>query len=126
MSFTNIIQVLPDAVGASINSAEIEDGSIVNADIDAAAAIALSKLATTTVSRALVSTAGGVIGPATTTATEIGYVNGVTSAIQTQFTNKQAASANLTALAAVTAAADNTYASPTSITISKGLITAIS
>jgi hypothetical protein len=44
----------------------------------------LAGLVATTVSRALVSTAGGVISPATTTSAEIGYVNGVTSAIQTQ------------------------------------------
>jgi hypothetical protein len=44
----------------------------------------LGGLVATTVSRALVSNASGVIVPATTTDTEIGYVNGVTSAIQTQ------------------------------------------
>jgi hypothetical protein len=37
-----------------------------------------------TLSRALVSDASGKVAVATTTATEIGYVNGVTSAIQTQ------------------------------------------
>lgn len=41
-----------------------------------------------TASRAVVSTAGGVLGVATTTATEIGYVNGVTSAIQSQINAK--------------------------------------
>ena len=45
-------------------------------------------------SRALVSDANGLPVAATTTATEIGYVNGVTSAIQTQFTGKRAAFAN--------------------------------
>ena len=44
----------------------------------------LAGLVATTASRALVSSAGGVIAPATTTAAEIGFVNGVTSAIQTQ------------------------------------------
>jgi hypothetical protein len=58
--------------------------NIENADIKAAAAIALDKLAATTASRALVSDASGFVSPATTTSTEIGYVNGVTSAIQTQ------------------------------------------
>lgn len=62
--------------------------SIVNADVAAAAAIALTKLAATTVSRALVSNASGFITAATTTATEIGYLNGVTSAIQTQLNAK--------------------------------------
>ncbi len=73
---------------------------LVNANIDAAAAIALSKLAATTASRALVSDASGFVTAATTTSTEIGYVNGVTSAIQTQLNAKQTSDATLTALAA--------------------------
>jgi hypothetical protein len=44
-----------------------------------------------TASRAVVSTAGGILGVSATTATEIGYVNGVTSAIQTQLGTKAAA-----------------------------------
>lgn len=48
----------------------------------------LAGLVATTVSRALVSDGSGVISPATTTSTEIGYVNGVTSAIQTQINTK--------------------------------------
>jgi hypothetical protein len=43
-----------------------------------------------TVSRALVSDGSGKVAAATTTSTEIGYVNGVTSAIQTQIDGKQA------------------------------------
>lgn len=62
--------------------------NIENADIKAAAAIALNKLAATTASRALVSDASGFVTAATTTSTEIGYVNGVTSAIQTQLGTK--------------------------------------
>lgn len=62
--------------------------NIANASVAAAAAIALSKLAATTASRALVSDASGFVTAATTTATEIGYVNGVTSAIQTQINDK--------------------------------------
>jgi hypothetical protein len=77
-----------------------EWGKLANANIDAAAAIALSKLATVTASRALQSTAGGVIEPSSVTATELGYVSGVTSAIQTQLNAKQALDATLTALAA--------------------------
>jgi hypothetical protein len=76
-------------------------GAIVNADINASAAIAVSKLAAVTASRALVSDGSGFIAPATTTATELGYVNGVTSAIQTQIDGKQPIDADLTALAAL-------------------------
>jgi hypothetical protein len=42
-----------------------------------------------TISRALVSDASGKVTAATTTSTEIGYVNGVTSAIQTQLNAKE-------------------------------------
>jgi hypothetical protein len=62
--------------------------NIENADIKAAAAIAVDKLAAVTASRALVSDGSGFVSPATTTSTEIGYVNGVTSAIQTQLNTK--------------------------------------
>lgn len=72
----------------SIDSDNNTITNIVNADIKAAAAIALDKLAATTVSRALVSDGSGFVSAATTTATEIGYVNGVTSSIQTQLDSK--------------------------------------
>lgn len=63
-------------------------GSIVNADVNAAAAVALTKLAATTASRLLVSDASGFITPSTVTSTEAGYLSGVTSAIQTQLESK--------------------------------------
>jgi hypothetical protein len=53
---------------------------------------AIVEAAAITASRALVSDANGIPVAATTTATEIGYVNGVTSAIQTQLDAKQARS----------------------------------
>lgn len=85
-------------------------GSIVNADVATGAAIARSKTATgtayrivandsggvmsenaaLTASRALASDANGQPVAATTTTTELNYVNGVTSAIQTQLDAKQA------------------------------------
>ncbi|MFT3912233.1 MAG: hypothetical protein QM737_22590 [Ferruginibacter sp.] len=63
--------------------------SIVNADINGSAAIALSKLATVTASKALVSDGSGVITASSVTSTELGYLSGVTSAIQTQISAKQ-------------------------------------
>lgn len=66
----------------------ISGGVIVNADVNASAAIALTKLAATTVSRALVSDASGFVSPSSVTSTELGYVSGVTSAIQTQLNNR--------------------------------------
>ena len=82
------------------NATSIAAGVIVDNDINASAAIKLTKLAAVTASRALVSDASGFVHPATTTSTEIGYVNGVTSAIQTQLNAKQGLDATLTALAA--------------------------
>jgi hypothetical protein len=83
-------------------------GEIVNADVSASAAITRSKLANGNIyrlvinngtgvmdenalitgNRAIISNANGLPVHATTTATEIGYVNGVTSAIQTQLDSK--------------------------------------
>lgn len=63
-------------------------GSIVNADIAPGAAIALSKLAVVTASRALVSDGSGLISPSAVTDVELGYLSGVTSSIQTQLGTK--------------------------------------
>lgn len=52
--------------------------SILNADINSSAAIAYSKLAALTASRALVSSAGGVVSVSAVTATELAYLAGVT------------------------------------------------
>lgn len=76
----------------------IAAGVIVNADINASAGITLSKLAALTVSRALVSDGSGVISVSSVTSTELGYVSGVTSAIQTQLNGKQATGNYITAL----------------------------
>lgn len=68
---------------AGSNTTAIAAGVIVNADINASAAIDATKIA-----------AGSVDN------TEFGYLDGVTSSIQTQFGNKQPLDATLTALAA--------------------------
>jgi uncharacterized protein YfiM (DUF2279 family) len=54
-----------------------------------------------TASRAIVTDAAKNLTNSATTAAEIGYVSGVTSAIQTQLDNRQATNANLTSWAAV-------------------------
>lgn len=50
----------------------------------------------------IISNGAGNLTSSSTTATEIGYVSGVTSSIQTQLDNKQPLDADLTALAALT------------------------
>jgi len=68
----------------------IIDGTIVNADINAAAAIEFSKMENLTVSRALVSDGSGDVSVSAVTSTEVGYLDGVSSDIQTQLDAKQA------------------------------------
>lgn len=80
--------VTGDITITNVGVTSISAGVILNASINASAAIALTKLAATTVSRALVSDGSGFITAATTTTTEIGFVNGVTSSIQTQINTK--------------------------------------
>jgi hypothetical protein len=75
----------------STGVAAIASNVIVNADVNSAANISLSKLASLTVDRVLVSNATtGKIDVGTPTITEINRVAGVTSAIQTQIDSKQA------------------------------------
>ena len=79
--------IADDAVGADQLAAD----AVVNASVASGAAIAFSKMENLTASRALVSDGSGDVSAATTTSTEIGYVNGVTSAIQTQLDAKATA-----------------------------------
>ncbi len=66
---------------SAITSAKINDGAIVNADINASAAIDATKIHDGTISN-----------------TEFGYLNGVSSNIQTQLDAKGASNANLTTI----------------------------
>ncbi len=60
---------------------------VANAGVAAAAAIAVNKLAAVTASRALVSDASGFVAAhSTVSTTELGYVDGATSNLQTQIT----------------------------------------
>ena len=87
----------------AVTSGKIADGTIVNADINSSAAIDQSKVANLTSDLALKAPLDGptftgtVVLPSTTSignvsATELGYVDGVTSAIQTQLDAKLASS----------------------------------
>jgi hypothetical protein len=65
--------------------------TVANAQVASGAAIAYSKLAALTASRALYSDASGVVtAHASVSDAELGYLDGVTSAIQTQLDGKQA------------------------------------
>src|SRR6056300_289646 len=78
-----------DITIADTGVAAISSGVIVNADVNASAAIDATKIHDGSVDN-----------------TEFGYLNGVTSAIQTQLDAKQASDAELTAIAGLTSAAD--------------------
>lgn len=101
---------------AGNSSADIVADSITNAMINSVAAIAFSKLAALTASRAVQSGVGGFLEVSAVTTTELGYVSGVTSALQTQLNNKQPLDTGLTNIAALTGAgvlcatATDTYA----------------
>lgn len=99
---------LPAVSGANLtnlNASNLASGTvplarlsgITNTEISGSAAIAYSKLAALTTSRALVSDGSGVISVSSVTATELGHLSGVTSAIQTQLNAKAASSITLTA-----------------------------
>ena len=75
----------------SIDSDNNTITNLVNADIKASAAIAFSKMENLTASRALVSDGNGDVSVSAVTSTEVGYLDGVTSAIQTQINTKTTA-----------------------------------
>lgn len=72
----------------SIDAATNTLTNIANSSIATSAAIARSKLAALTASRAMVTDVSGNDSASSVTSTELGYVSGVTSAIQTQFAGK--------------------------------------
>jgi hypothetical protein len=81
-----------DGTGNVTGTASIGSGVIVNDDVNASAAIAFSKMADLTASRALVSDTNGDVSVSAVTSTEIGYLDGVSSAIQTQLDGKASSS----------------------------------
>ena len=81
-----------DGTGNVTGTASIGSGVIVNDDVNASAAIAFSKMENLTASRALVSDTNGDVSVSAVTSTEIGYLDGVTSGIQTQLDGKASSS----------------------------------
>lgn len=79
------------ALTGSIVNGDLTAGTLTNTAINASAAIALSKLAALGTAKALQSNSStGFIEVSAVTNTELGYLSGVTSAIQTQINGKQA------------------------------------
>jgi hypothetical protein len=74
-----------DVLAGSVAGLTIKSDVITNLMVKSDAAIALSKLAALTASRAVATDASGFLTVSTVTATELGWVSGVTSGIQGQF-----------------------------------------
>ena len=88
-SGTIVLQDSTDTLtNKSIDSDNNTITNIVNADIKAGAAIAFSKMADLTASRALVSDANGDVSISDVTSTEIGHLDGVSSNVQSQLDAK--------------------------------------
>jgi len=108
-------KTIKDLGVGSANQVLVTDGTtpsfalIADANVSGSAAIAYSKLAALTASRALQSSAGGIIEVSSVTSTELGYVSGVTSSIQTQLNAKEP-TISLTANRAVVSSAGGTLA----------------
>lgn len=88
LQFKSLITTTPLNIANNSDDLTFTISNITNSEISATAAIEFSKLAALTINRALVSNGSGVVSVSTTTDTEIGFVSGVTSAIQTQLDSK--------------------------------------
>ena len=76
-------KIADDAVGAD----QLASNAVVNASVASSAALAFSKMENLTASRALVSDSNGDVSVSAVTSTEVGYLDGVTSNLQTQINN---------------------------------------
>lgn len=97
-----------DGSGNVTGTAAIGTGVIVNADVNTSAALAFSKMENLTASRALVSDGSGDVSVSAVTSTEVGYLDGVTSAIQTQLDAKASSSYVPTAITVADESSDTT------------------
>lgn len=84
----NTLSVVADGSTVSVGGSgvKVADGGVT--DTQLAGGHSLSKLATLTANKLLVSSAGGVISASSVTSTEAGHLSGVTSAVQTQLDAK--------------------------------------
>jgi len=71
----------------AVTAAKLASDAVVNASVASGAALAFSKMENLTASRALVSDSNGDVSVSAVTSTEVGYLDGVTSNLQTQINN---------------------------------------
>lgn len=90
----------------AVTAGKIANDTITNTQVNSAAAIAVSKLAALTASRAVVTDVSGFISAATTTADQVGYLSTTTSDVQVQLDAKQRVIDRATATVSSHAAAE--------------------
>ena len=104
----NPVVISGDISIGTTGTAAIGTGVIVNADVNTSAAIAFSKMENLTVSRALVSDGSGDVSVSAVTSTEIGYLDGVSSSIQSQLDGKASSTYVPTAITVADESSDTT------------------
>jgi len=104
----NPVVISGDISIGTTGTAAIGTGVIVNDDVNSSAALAFSKMENLTASRALVSDGSGDVSVSAVTSTEVGYLDGVTSAIQTQLDAKASSSYVPTAITVADESSDTT------------------
>lgn len=82
------LSTLGEINGTTAGGLVIKTNTVVNAQVNSAAAIEFSKMENLTANRALASDASGDVSATAVTDTELGFVSGVTSALQTQLDAK--------------------------------------
>lgn len=91
--------VLGDILADSTTGLTIKSGAIDNDNVNAAASIDFSKMAALTADIVPVSDGSGFVISSAVTATELGHLSGVTSALQTQVDSKLTIASNLSDVA---------------------------
>lgn len=110
------VAVSGDLTLVNTGAFKIANGAIVDAMVNASAAIALSKLAALAINEVLVSNGTGAISASGVTGAELAYLSGVTAAIQTQLNAKApSASPTFTGTVAIGAKLDAATGANTSV-----------
>ncbi len=113
--------VLPVSKGGTNSGTALNNNRVI-----ASSGGAIIEAAAITAARALISDANGIPTQSVTTSTELSYVNGVTSAIQTQLNSKQASGNYITALTGDVTASGPGSAAATLAAITNNTLTTLS